>query len=130
MTNGISANNQFALGDYFWKLLAGAVLPCGAIIVFNLMNFFFDNFHAAKMPSPPESVYDIAIGSAFAVVGISVVEQQRSSKFLLLAFLILLLAILIEFVTPAVYGHDKLTNVVIMDVISFSALVGAIVLSQ
>ncbi len=111
------------------KLGAGAVIPSAATIIFNLLNFFFENHQTHPLPTASASTYDIASGCIFSLVGISVAVKDRAmeSKLLVLSMLLILLWLGGDFLVPAFLSVDQLYMVPVVDAIAFGALCWAIV---
>jgi hypothetical protein len=78
-----------------WKISAGALIPAIATIIFNVLNFFFENYQTKPLPQMQHSVFDVGVGCAFSLVGICVTAKRHSlTNSFLLIFVALLLTIL------------------------------------
>jgi hypothetical protein len=115
------------MADRIWKLTAGAFIPAAATIIFNILNFFFENYRSNPLPKMPESVFDVGVGCAFSLVGVCVTAKEHAlSKTFLLIFVGLLLLILGGQVL-VVFGHwEKFYIVWFTNLICFITLSWAI----
>ncbi len=90
------------------KVAAGALIPAFATIIFNVLNFFFENYQTRPLPQLPHSVFDIGVGCAFSLVGICVAAKEHSlTNSFLIIFVGLLLMILAGQLLNLFLGWDK-----------------------
>lgn len=110
------------------KILGQALVPSGATVIFNLLSFFFENFHANPIPKPGASSYDFGVGCVFAIFGIGITASgAHISKGLINLSMILLLGLVfLELLAPAIWDWDKLSMIVLVDAVSFVCLCIAI----
>jgi hypothetical protein len=111
--------------DSIWvRIAAGAFIPSLATIIFNLLNFFFENYQTRPMPAASASILDIASGCIFSIVGISVAVKDRAmeSKLMVLTILLILVLLAGDFLVPAFFPVERLHMVVAMDAIAFCTL--------
>jgi hypothetical protein len=59
------------------KVLGGVFIPSIATIIFNLLHFFFEHYKENPLPPLNASVYDVAVGCAFSLIGIAVTARDR-----------------------------------------------------
>jgi len=64
----------------FLKITAGAAVPTIATVIFNVLNFFVDNYRNPHLPELSDSTYDVAVGCAFAILGICLAYLDRSFR--------------------------------------------------
>jgi hypothetical protein len=110
------------------KITAGAFIPSAATIIFNLLNFAFENYDKHPRPKPSESAFDIAAGCAFSLIGICVTVKNSSvSNRLLVIFACLILFLIAgDMLAPMFLDLNRLLMVVIVNTVSFAALAYAI----
>lgn len=111
-----------------WKVAAGALIPAFATIIFNVLNFFFENYQTRPLPQMPHSVSDVGVGCAFSLVGICVTAKEHSlTNSFLIIFVGLLLMILAGQLVSLIWGWDKLYIVWVTNIIALLTLSWAIV---
>ncbi len=110
------------------RLVAGAIIPSVATIVFNLFNFFFDNYQARPFPVASASTYDIAPGCVFSMIGICVAIKDRAmeSKLMVTSILLILFLLAGDFLVPPFLLIDRGYMIGIVDMVAFSVLCWAI----
>jgi len=116
------------LGPLIWRVTAGALIPSFATIVFNILNFFFENYHISPMPQLQSSVFDIGVGCAFSLVGVCVASRDRAfTNNFLIIFVLLLLFILASQLAVLFLQWSKLWTVLVTNVVCLAALSWAII---
>jgi hypothetical protein len=106
-----------------WKIAAGALIPALATIIFNAINFVFENLHKGAVPPVQESVYDFSAGCAFSLIGVCVaIKDRTTANKIFIVFSALLLIILGCQVAVVVWGMKKLVMIWIANIVSFVAL--------
>ena len=109
------------------KIMGGAAIPSAATIVFNLLNFLFDNFGKTPLPSVSESTFDIAVGCSFAIVGICITTADRETMlklvFLLVALIFLVLG---EHLVDVFLRWNRIVLTMGVNIIAFIGLSWAI----
>ncbi|MCK1580677.1 hypothetical protein IVB03_14065 [Bradyrhizobium sp. 168] len=111
-----------------WKISAGALIPAIATIIFNILNFFFENYTTAPLPKLPESIFDVGVGCAFSLVGVCVASKQHVlTNTFLLVFVFLLLLILGGQVLVIFLHWEKFVIVWLTNLFCFIALSWAII---
>jgi hypothetical protein len=110
------------------KLGAGAFIPSLATFIFNFLNFFFENYQTRPMPTVSASMFDIASGCIFSIVGISVAVKDRAmeSRLMVLTLLLILVLLAGDFLVPAFLSVDRLHMVIVVDAVALGALCLAI----
>ncbi len=80
------------------------------------------------MPTASASMFDIASGCIFSIVGISVAVKDRAmeSKLMVLTMLLILVLLAGDFLVPAFLSVDRLYMVLAVDAVAFVALCLAI----
>lgn len=77
------------------KVVAGALIPALATILFNALSFLLDHRSENPLPPLPDSVWDFGVGCAFSLVGIAVATRDiKLARLLPLVFVGLLMLIL------------------------------------
>jgi len=113
------------------KVIFGALIPGLVTLVFNLLNFFFDNFQTltTAMLSLPASTFDISVGNATAILGSCIVAKDGNVlRSVAAAFALTVIAILFcEMLVPALFHWQKIYCVVSMDLLSICVLVWVII---
>jgi hypothetical protein len=119
------STNDVKLG---MKIAGGALMPSVATILFNLLNFVFDNYEISPKPTPSESTFDIAVGCALAILGICLTAptQDTSNRLILLLIAILLLIIGAELLAPVFLHWSKMLMVGLVDLVAFFSVAWAI----
>jgi hypothetical protein len=109
--------------------MAGALIPSLAVIIFNLLNFVFDNYENIPRPHLPKSVFDISVGCAFAIVGIAVTAKEKELMArLTVGSIIVILAILgVGLILPFFLIIEKGLAIWLVNILSFFVLGWAIV---
>jgi hypothetical protein len=76
------------------------------------------------MPTAGASMFDIASGCIFSIVGISVAVKDRAmeSKLMVLTILLILVLLAGDFLVPAFLSVNRLYMVVLVDMIAFCTL--------
>jgi hypothetical protein len=95
MSTGATSQAPQLFPDVVSKIAAGALIPSVATVIFNMLNFFFENFQKSPMPLPGCSVFDIGVGCAFSLVGICVATKEHSVSSALFILFVLLLFMLL-----------------------------------
>jgi hypothetical protein len=114
------------------RISAGALIPSIAAIIFNILNFFFENYGKIPLPRPNDSVFDFGVGCAFSLVGIGVTARNPEfgkNLFVLFAGL-LLVQIFVDLIAPALLGSDKFWMIWISNFLSFVVLSWALLKEQ
>jgi hypothetical protein len=120
--------SKATLAPIIWKIAAGALIPSFATIIFNYLDFFFDNYMFSPMPVTPASVFDIGVGCAFSLVGVCIGSKDHALTNSFLIIFVFLLLLILGGGLIVVLGHwNKLLMVWIVNVICFVALTWAIV---
>ncbi len=110
-------------GEFIVKMTAGALIPSFATIVFNLLNFLFENYSRKPLPGIDPTAYDVAAGCVFSIIGICVTAKDRAvSSRLAVTCVILILVVLLGDMLPTLLQLNKLLMVVVVDVVALSAL--------
>ncbi len=115
--------------DSLWvKIVAGAIIPSVATVIFNLFNFFFENYQTRPLPPVSASTFDIASGCIFSLVGICVAvkDQALESKLMVLTMLLILVLLAGDFLVPAFLPVDRIHMVAGVDAVAWGALCLAI----
>jgi len=115
--------------DSLWvKIVAGAIIPSVATVIFNLLNFFFEIYQTRPLPAVSASTFDIASGCIFSPVGICVAVKDRAleSKLIVLSMGLILVMLAGDFLVPAFLPVDRLHMVVGVDAVAWGALCLAI----
>lgn len=117
------------MDSVFVKILAGALIPSFATMVFNLLSFFFERHTERQLPEIAPSTWDIASGCVFSIIGICVTaaDQKTVSQLLVTGVILILVILAGDLLIPAFLSIDKLSKVVGVDVLAFGALVWSIV---
>jgi hypothetical protein len=116
----------------FWsvvrKISAGALIPCFATVIFNALNFFFENYKNNPLPPVQDSIFEVGIGCAFSLVGVCVGAKSHAfaSTFLLI-FVLLLLLILGGQTAVVLWGWNKIGVMWTTNAVCFVALTWAII---
>jgi hypothetical protein len=128
MTDTPPAQARTTIAPLVWKISAGALIPSFATIIFNILNFFFENYQISPMPHLQHSVFDIGVGCAFALVGVCVATKDHAlTNTFLIVFVFLLLIILGGQVLVVLLQWSKLVVVWVTNAICFVALSWAII---
>jgi hypothetical protein len=87
--------------NIIWKITAGALIPSAATIIFNLLNFLFENRQTIPLP--------VAVGCASTLIGICVAtkEQATSNKLIIMFSGLILLIIGGELLAPVLLNVKK-----------------------
>ena len=110
----------------FLKIAAGAAIPAIATLIFNLLNFLVDNY---RNPNPPEvssSTYDVAVGCAFAILGICFGADKDTNLKLIVLLVTLILAVLAGDVVYLALHWNRLGLIMVINFFSFLGLAWAI----
>jgi hypothetical protein len=87
------------------KVFGAVLIPSVATIIFNLLNFFFENYQKTPLPPLTDSVYDISVGCAFSLIGIAVtVRDSDLTRQFIMLFVVLLFLIPGGLIIP-VFAH-------------------------
>lgn len=111
--------------DSLWvKIVAGAIIPSVATVIFNLLNFFFENYQTRPLPAVSTSIFDIASGCIFSLVGICVAvkDQALESKLILLSMALILVMLAGDFLVPAFLPVDRLHMIMGVNAVALGAL--------
>jgi hypothetical protein len=113
--------------NIFLKVTAGALIPALATVIFNTLNFIFENFNKTQIPPITESVFEFGVGCAFSLVGICVAskDQALTNKFLIF-FVLLLLFLLGGQMLILLLGWNKLFIIWVGNLVSLILLAYAI----
>jgi hypothetical protein len=105
------------------KILSGALVPSLATLVFNLLNFFIENYRLNPLPHPSDSTYDFSVGCIFAIFGIGVAatNPDHGRYLMTLAIILLLLLIFGEVLAPTFLYWNKFVIIWVFNVVSFTA---------
>jgi len=106
------------------KILSGALVPSLATLVFNLLNFFIENYRLNPLPHPSDSTYDFSVGCIFAIFGIGVAATNPDyGRYLMtLSIILVLLLIFGEVLAPTFLNWDKFLIIWVLNALSFTAL--------
>lgn len=109
------------------KIVAGAAIPTVATLIFNLLNFFVDNYRNPQPPEFGDSIYDVAVGCAFAILGICFSNADRETTLKMVVLLVaLILAVLAGDVLYLAYHWNRLGLIFAIDFLAFVGLAWAI----
>jgi hypothetical protein len=115
-------------GQLIWKISAGALIPSLATVIFNALNFFFENYSKNPMPNLTVSVYDVGVGCAFSLVGVCVGSKDHAFTTAFLVIFVLLLLLILGSEVLVVFQHfSKFWMIWTTNAISFIALTYAII---
>lgn len=118
-----SGNMRFAI-----RIAGGALIPSFATIIFNSLNYIFDNYRKATPSEMSPATFDIAVGCAFAIFGICITSQNHVvvNKLQILLMVLIFLIIGGEMLIPAFFGVSKIAMITIVDIAAFVGLCWAI----
>lgn len=108
------------------KIVAGAAIPAIATLIFNLLNFFVDNYRNPKPPELSDSTYDVAVGCAFAILGICFAADKETNFKLVVLLVSLILAVLASDVLYLAAHWNRLYLIILVNCISLAGLAWAI----
>ena len=113
------------------KVFGAVLIPSVATIIFNLLNFFFENYQTNPLPPLNASVYDISVGCAFSLIGIAVTVKDRdlTQQFIIL-FVVLLFLVLGGLIIPVFVHWSRLYTVWCINILSLFVLSWAIMASD
>jgi hypothetical protein len=113
----------------FLKIIAGALIPAAATIIFNLLNFLFENYSVKQIPSINVSNFDVAVGCTFSIIGICVAakEHETSNRLLIIFTALILILIAGELLMPIFLHIDKLYAICAVDLLALFALAWSII---
>jgi hypothetical protein len=110
----------------FLKITAGAAIPTIATVIFNVLNFFVDNYRNPKPPELSDSTYDVAVGCAFAILGICFGADKETALKLVVLLVSLILATLAGDVLYLALHWNRLGLIFAVNLLSFAGLAWAI----
>ena len=120
---GARPPSNLALG---LKIAAGAAIPTIATLIFNLLNFFVDNYRNPNPPQLSDSTYDVAVGCAFAILGICFGADKETTLKLVVLIVTLILAALASDVLYLAFHWNRLGLIFAVNLLSFAGLAWAI----
>jgi hypothetical protein len=122
--------------DLVIKIISGAMIPALATVIFNLLNYFIDSYEKPacnnSLSELSSSVFDIAPGCAFAIVGLcmNVRDVALILRFLVcIIFLILLILagdMLFLVMKDQILKDHRIHLILTVDLLSFIGLSWAI----
>ena len=106
------------------RIVAGVLVPSFATIIFNILNFFVENYHASPLPRPNETVFEVAVGCTFALfgIGIGAEERNRGERLIIISVLLMLAIIGVEILAPIFLRWHKFYSILVMDTTAILAL--------
>jgi hypothetical protein len=110
------------------RLCAGALIPSFATIIFNILNFIFENYQKTPPQTMQDSVYEVGVGCAFSMIGVCVGSKsfQFINKFLVV-FVFLLLFLLMGQLSALIWGWPRMLIMWSTNLVALAALIWAIV---
>jgi hypothetical protein len=108
------------------KIAAGAAIPAIATLIFNLLNFFVDNYRDPNPPKVAESTFDFAVGCAFAILGICFGADKETTLKLVVLLVSLILATLAGDVLYLMLHWNRLGLIIAVNALSLLGLAWAI----
>jgi hypothetical protein len=113
------------------KVFGAVLIPSVATIIFNLLNFFFENYHKDPLPPLTDSVYNISVDCAFSSIGIAVtVGDSDLAKQFIILFVVMLFLILGGLIMPVFAHWSRFYTVWCINLISLFVLSWAITTSD
>jgi hypothetical protein len=107
------------------KITAGVLIPAFATVVFNFFNSIVDGAEKmGKLPDPPASTFDIAVGCIFAMIGICVTcsDLTKTLRMVVVCVVLILITMFVDLVLPAFYHANKYYMVAVADLLALTAL--------
>ena len=109
----------------FLKITAGALIPAFATIVFNFLNVIAESVEkGGPLPEVGASIFDVAVGCIFAIIGICVTcsNQSKILRMVVVCVGLILVTLFADMVLPVFYHFNKYNMVIVADFFALLAL--------